>query len=252
MTVLGILAGIVALIAGVLSIRAHIHVQYEADELTAYASWGFVKIPLIPAPEKPQKKKKQKPQKQTPAATEPAAPKEPKPKGPNPLKNFYENERIEGIIQILKKLLELTGKFGRGFINSFVIDEMILDIIVSRSDAAQTAQEYGKMCYRVFPVTGAVCANCNVKKYAVNINPDYIGKGNNRYAFSLELSLNPRKLINSVLAFAFGAIFKVGIRVIKSMTKAPAVAQDAATSQNNANSENNENNQNKNTSESGV
>ncbi|MBQ8209313.1 MAG: hypothetical protein IJZ35_01870 [Clostridia bacterium] len=243
MTALPIIAGIIILFALILSIRAHIHIQYEADELTAYASWAFIKIPLIPAPEKQSKEKKPAPAKQETPAKEQSAPKEPKPKGPNPLKNFYENERIEGIIQILKKLLAITGRFGRRFVNSFVIDEMILDIIVSKSDAAQTAEEYGKMCYRVFPVTGAVCANCNVKKYAVNINPDYIGGSFNKYAFVMELSLNPRKLINAVLLFAFAAVFKVGIRVFKSMTKQPETAQTA---------QKNTNNENQNISESGA
>lgn len=243
-----IIACIVILIALILSIRAHIHMQYEADELTVYASWAFLKIPLIPSPDKPKKEKKPKPEKQATTQAQPAAPKEPKPKGPNPLKNLYTNEGIDGIIQILKKLLEITGKLGRRFVNSFVIDEMMLDVIVSRSDAAQTAEEYGKMCYKVFPVAGAVCANCNVKKYAININPDYIGKGYNKYAFIMEISLNPRKLINAVLLFAFGAVFKVGIRVFKSMTKAPEQTEASPTAENNVNNSN----ENKNIQESGV
>ncbi len=247
MTALIVIACIIFVIALILSIRAHIHVQYEADELTAYASWAFLKIPLIPLPEKKEKAEKTpKKQPEEKPVQDTGTPKEPKPKGPNPLKNFYANEGIDGIIQILKKLLEITGKLGRRFINSFVIDEMILDIIVSRSDAAKTAEEYGKMCQKVFPVAGAVCANCNVKKYAVNINPDYIGKGLNKYAFVMEISLNPRKLINALLLFVFGAVFKVGIRVFKSMTKTPQVANADTTAENNI-----ENN-NVNNTESGV
>lgn len=217
MTALLIIAGIIILFALLLSIRAHIHVKYE-DEVTAYASWAFIKIPLIPRPEKPPKEKKKKePKAQKPP--EETTPAEPKPKGPNPLKTLYENEKIEGILQILRNLLGVIDKFGRRLVNAFVIDEMFLDISVSSGDAAQTAENYGKMCRRVFPVMGAVCANCNVKKYSIDIDPDYIGSGYNEYAFSMEISLNPRKLINAVLLFAFGAVFKVGIRLIKSMTK---------------------------------
>lgn len=254
MTALLVIAGIIIFFAALLSIRAHIHVNYEADELKVYASWAFIKIPLIPAPEKEKKPKKAAPaqKKEQPPAKEPAAPAEPKPKGPNPLKNLYENEKIEGIIAILKKLLEITGKFGRRFINSFVIDEMMLDIIVSKGDAAKTAEEYGKMCYRVFPVTGAVCANCNVKKYAININPDYIGGNHNKYAFTMELSLNPRKLINAVLMFAFATGSKVGIRVFKSLTAQPAAAQTVKENADNANNVDNVNNENQNISESGA
>lgn len=120
-------------------------------------------------------------------------------------------------MEILRKLLEVVDKFGRRVINSFVIDEMFLDISVSRNDAAQTAEEYGKMCQKVFPLAGAVVANCNVKKYCINIEPDFIGKGHNEYAFSMEISVNPRKLINAVLLFAFGAVFKVGIRLLKGI-----------------------------------
>lgn len=209
-----IIIGIIVLFALILSIRAHVHVQYE-DDLTAYASWAFLKIPLFPRPEKPPKEKKK--EEKPPEEKKEEAPKEPKAKGPNPLKVLYENEKLSGILEILKKLLEVVDKFGRRVVNSFVIDEMFLDISVSRDDAAETAEEYGKMCQKVFPITGAVCANCNVKKYCINIDPDYIGKGYNEYAFSMEISVNPRKLINAVLLFAFGAVFKVGIRLLKGI-----------------------------------
>lgn len=227
MIVLYILIGIVVLFALVLSIRAHIHVEYE-KELTAYAKWAFVKIPLIPFPEKQPKPKKDEPvKKEEPPAEE--TPTEPKPKGPNPLKTIYENEQIQGILEILRTLLEIVGKLGRRFVNSFVIDEMFLDIEVTKKDAAETAEEYGKMCRVVFPVTGAVCANCNVKKYSINVEPDYIANPGIKTAFSMEISLNPRKLINAVLAFAFSAVFKIGIRLIKDLKpKTPAVQTQTA------------------------
>lgn len=213
MIVLYILLGIIVFFALILSIRVHIHMEYE-KELTAHAKWAFIKISLLPAPEKKPKKEKP-PKKEEPPPEE--TPKEPKPKGPNPLANIYANEQLSGILEIFRKLLELIDKFGRRLVKSFAIDEMFLDIEVTKGDAAQTAEEYGKMCRRVFPVTGAVCANCNVKKYSINVEPDYIANPGTRLAFSMEISLNPRKLINAVLAFAFGAVFKIGIRLIKDL-----------------------------------
>lgn len=217
MTALLIIVGIILIIALVLSIRAHIHVEFER-EISAYARWAFIKIPLYPRPEKPPKEKKpKKEEEKKEEAPKEEEKKEEKPKGKSPIKIFYENERLSGILEILNRLLKLVNKFGRRMAKAFVIDEMFLDITVSRGDAASTAEEYGKMCCKVFPVTGAVCANCNVRKYCINIDPDYIAGGSNEYAFSLEISINPRKLINAVLAFAVGAVFKVGIRVLKSM-----------------------------------
>ncbi len=220
MVALFIIIGIVVLFALILNIRAHIHVEYEdGKELTAWAKWAFLKIPLLPQPEKPPKEKKAKtqaPEKEEAPATE-ETPAEPKPKGPNPLKNIYENEQLQGIMDIFNKLLQLIDKFGRRVINSFVIDEMFLDVDITRGDSAQTAEEYGKMCRVIFPVFGAVCANCNVKQYSLNVEPDYIGNYGTRIAFSMEISLNPRKLINAVLAFAFGTVFKLAIRLIKAL-----------------------------------
>ena len=252
MIALYIFIGIVVLFAAVLSIRAHVHVQYE-DELTAYASWAFLKIPLFPRPEKPPKEKKKKEEPKEEPKEE--APKEPKPKGPNPLKVLYENEKLNGILEILRKLLEVIDKFGRRVINSFVIDEMFFDVTVSKNDAATTAEEYGKMCRKVFPVTGAVVANCNVKQYCINIDPDFIGKGHNEYAFSMEMSVNPRKLINAVLLFAFGAIFKVGIRFLKGIkpkNKAENSAEQAQSTAENASADNSVNNSNNDNNESGA
>lgn len=232
MIVLYILIGIVILFALILNIRAHIHVEYE-KELTAYAKWAFLKIPLIPFPEKQPKPKKEEPvKKEEPPAEDKPAETPPKPKGPNPLMTIYENEQIQGILEIFRTLLEIVGKLGRRFVNSFVIDEMFLDIEVTKKDAAETAEEYGKMCRTVFPVTGAVCANCNVKKYSINVEPDYIANPGIKAAFSMEISLNPRKLINAVLAFAFSAVFKIGIRLIKDLKpKTPGAGQKPQTAE---------------------
>lgn len=217
MIALCIIVGIIVLFALILSIRVHVHFQYE-EQLTAFVSWLFVKINILPLPEKDNKKKK-KEEKNKDEKTDDSAEKteKNKSKGVNPLKVLYENEKLDGIIEILKRLLEVINKFGKRLANSFVIDEMFFDISVSDEDAAQTAESYGKMCQKVFPVAGAVCSNCNVKKYSINVEPDYLGNGKNKYAFSVEISVNPRKLINAVLLFAFGAIFKVGIRLIKGI-----------------------------------
>lgn len=229
MIALYILLGIVLFFVAVLSIRAHIHAEYEdGKELTAYAKWAFIKIPLLPFPEKKPKEKKPEPPKKE-EAPPPAEPAEPKPKGPNPLKNIYENEQLQGILDLFRKLLELIDKFGRRLVHSFVIDEMFLDVEVTKSDAAQTAEAYGRMCQKVFPVMGAVCANCDVRQYSINVEPDYIAKQGVRVAFSAEISLNPRKLINAVLLFAFGAVFKLGIRLIKDLKpKNPPAEKTAA------------------------
>ncbi len=234
MVALCIIAGIILFFAAILSIRAHIHAEYEhGKDLIVWAKWAFLKIPILPQPEKPPKEKKEKPAKEEPAPAEEETPAEPKPKGPNPLKNIYENEQLEGIMDIFNKLLGLIDKFGRGVVNSFVIDEMFLDVDITKGDAAQTAEEYGKMCRRIFPAVGAVCANCNVKKYSVNVEPDYIANPGVRAAFSMEISLNPRKLINAVLAFAFGAVFRLGIRLIKDLKpkNPPVKTQEAQTEQ---------------------
>ena len=219
MVALCVIASIVIFFAAVLSIRAHVHVEYEHDkEVIVWAKWAFLKIPLLPQPEKPPKEKKKKePAKEEEAPAEEKPPEEPKPKGPNPLKNIYENEQLQGLLDIFNKLLQLVDKFGRRLVNSFVIDEMFLDVEVTKGDAAATAEEYGKICRVIFPVVGAVCANCNVKHYCVNVEPDYIAKPGVRIALSMELSVNARKVINAALAFAFGAVFKLGIRLIKDL-----------------------------------
>ncbi len=232
MTALYIILSVIVLFVVVLSIGAHIHAEYEdGKELIVYAKWAFLKIPILPAPEKKPKEKKAAPPKEaSPPAEE--TPSEPKPKGPNPLKNIYDNEQLEGILDLFRKLLSLLDKFGRRIVKSFVINELFLDVDITRGDAAQTAETYGKMCQKIFPVTGALVANCDVRKYSINVEPDYIGNVGTRVAFSAEISLNPRKLINSVLLFAFGAVFRLGIRLIKGLKpKTPAESAEAQTQQ---------------------
>ncbi len=245
MVALYIITGVVLFFALLLNIRAHIHVEYGTGFIV-WAKWAFVKIPILPKKEK--KPKKEKPPKKEKEKTEeekPAEEEQKKPKGPNPLKNIYDNEQISGLVAIFQKLLELINQFGKRVVNSFVIDEMFIDIEITKDDAATTAEEYGKLCRKIFPLLGAVCANCNVKKYSVNVEPDYIAKPGMRFAFSMEISLNPRKLINSVLAFVFGAVFKIGIRLIKDLKPkktAKAVEQQVG----------NDETKNENNTESGV
>ena len=253
MVALCIIAGIILFFAAVLSIRAHVHVEYEHDkEVIVWAKWAFLKIPLLPQPEKPPKEKKEKPPKEEKPPEEETAPKEEKPKGPNPLKNIYENEQIQGLMEIFNRLLQLIDKFGRRLVNSFVIDEMFLDMDITKGDAAQTAEEYGKMCRRIFPAVGAVCANCNVKKYSVNVEPDYIANPGIRVAFSMEISLNPRKLINAVLCFAFGTVLKIGIRLLKDLKPKNPPAKTAKNAETQPQTAENTDTENVNNTESGV
>ena len=228
MVFLIVVASIIIFFSAILSIRAHIHAEYEhGKEFILFAKYLFFKIPILPAKEKPPKEKKEKPPKEEKEEEKPKEDK-PKSKGPNPLKALYANEGVDGILEIIKKLMLVINKFGSRMIDSFVVDEFFLDITVSDTDAATTAEEYGKMCQKVFPVVGAMCANCNVKKYSLNVDPDYLGSSN-EYAFSAEISVNPRKLINAVLLFAFGAIFKVGIRVIVGIFKKDKTAPESKT-----------------------
>lgn len=216
MLALYIILGIILFFILVLSIRVKIHLEYE-ETATAYLKWLFIKIPLIPFEKKEKKEKKPKKPKEEKPKEEEEKPKEEKPKKPSFLKSLYEDEGIDGIMELVRRFLRLLNKFGYRVSRCFVFNEIFLDVSVTGNDAADTAEKYGKMCYTVFPPFGAVCSLCKVRKYNVNVYPDYIAVPGNKYYFSFTVGIIPRKLINSLVMFAVGALNKLGFRLLKDM-----------------------------------
>ena len=213
MIFLYILLGIIALIAFILSVRITINGEFFG-EFKLNIKWLFINIQLLPA-----KPKKDKP----PKEKKPEEPKEEKPveeaieeapKKDNIFKTFYENQGFDGVIELVNNAATDLGKMFSSFKKHIVLRELYLWMTISSGDAAQTALDYGRICQKVFPALSFICTNLTVKKYDVEIEPDFLGL-KNKAQFAFSVSIRPIFFINAIIVLALRLVFNVVIKFLK-------------------------------------
>lgn len=217
MIILYVLLGVIALLMLVLSFRITLNGEFF-DEFKLNIQWLFLKIQIIPSKpkkEKPPKKTIEKPKEEkkddvVEETTESVEKKE------NIFVKFYNNQGYDGVIQLIKNAAESLGKLMSSLKKHIVLRELYLWMTVSSGDAAQTAIDYGNLCQTIFPTLSFICTNLTVKKYDVEIEPDFIGvKNNAQFAFSV--SVRPIFILNAIIVLAFRLLFKVVIKFLKGI-----------------------------------
>ncbi|MBR4890890.1 MAG: DUF2953 domain-containing protein [Clostridia bacterium] len=214
MTGLYIFLGIVGFIVLLLSIRITVNGEFF-DEFKLNIKWLFVKIDILPAQkkDKPKKEKAPKEKKEKPS-TEDVAPETPTEKKENIFVKFYNNQGFDGVIQLLNNVGKALGKLMHSFKKHIVLRELYLWLTVTGGcDAAETALEYGRVCQKVFPALSFICTNLTVKKYDVEIEPDFLGSKNTaQFAFSV--SVRPIFILNALIVLVFRLLIKVVLKFL--------------------------------------
>ena len=196
MTALYIILGIIALIVILFSIKVSVTAEY-ADSFSLDVQWLFIKLHIFPQNEE----------------DKPSEPKK------NIFKEFYENQGFGATVELIQTAAAQLGSFMGSIYRAFVIENLKLLLKVSSGDdAAQNAIKYGKVCSAVYPSMGFICSNMKVKKYEVNVVPDFISQ-ENKAQFALSLSVRPIKLTNAVVVLAFRLLFKVLLKLLKGSKK---------------------------------
>ena len=211
MTALYIILGIIAFFVILLSIKIAVTVHYE-DDIALSVKWLFLNIKILPAKHKDEhkkkpkkeKKKKEEPKEESEIIKEPKK----KKKGDNMFVRFYKNRGVSGVVQLLKDAVKaLGGMFGRIF-RAFKIEELYIAMSVGGGDSAETAIQYGKICSAAFPAMGLLVNKMKIKKYSIDISPDFI-YGKTEAKLHTKISFRPIKLINAVFVLVFELLFKV-------------------------------------------
>lgn len=224
MTALYILIAIIAFFVLLLSVKFVITVHYE-DDVAVSVGWLFLKFDILPKKEKedkPKKEKKKKKEEETPK-DESEIIKEPKKKKDNMFVRFYRNRGVSGVVQLLKDAAKALGGMFKRIGRAFLFEELFISLDVGAGDSAETAIKYGKVCSAAFPAMGLIVSTMRVKKYSININPDFI-YGKNVARLHTKISVRPIALINAVIILAFELLFKVIIKLLKhSKVQKPTV-----------------------------
>ena len=218
MTALYIILGIIALIVILCSVKVKITAEY-GEAFSLDVKWLFIKLHIFPqteeqkAKKEEKKKKKKKPEEEKKEEDKPSEPKK------NIFKEFYENQGFGATVELIQTAASQLGGFLGSIYRAFVIENLKLLLKVSSGDdAAQNAIKYGKVCSAVYPSMGFICSNMKVKKYEVNVVPDFISQ-ENKAQFALSLSVRPIKLTNAVVVLAFRLLFKVLLKLLKGSKK---------------------------------
>lgn len=218
MTALYIILGIIAFFVIVLAVKVRVTVHYD-DDVALDIGWLFLKFRVLPKKEKPDKpKKKKKEKKEKPKKEElekkDETVKEPKQKKDNMFVRFYHNKGVDGVLQLLKEVeLALKGMFRRIF-RAFAFKELYISMTVGAGDSAETAIKYGKTCEVAFPAMGYIVSNMKVRKYNIEITPDFL-YGSNSARIHTQITVVPLRLINAVIIVAFQLLFKVVLKLLK-------------------------------------
>lgn len=210
-TLLGIISFIIVLFLIPVRVTAHYDGTFEM-----YVQYLFLKIKLFPQKEKEDKPKKEKKIKDKKQKTEEKLKEnKPKEKGDNIFLTFYKNQGFEGTIRLIADTLNAVGGLFGGIFKHFVFRELYLEMKVSGSDAAETAIKYGKISSAVFPAMGLICSKARVKKYNIDISPDFLAV-KDEAVFHFQFGLSPIFVTNSVIAAGFKLFKNVLLKLIKS------------------------------------
>ena len=208
-----VLLGIIALVVLGLAVRVHFYIEYSAENTSVVLRWLFIKIRLYPMAKKakaPKKKEPEKPKEEAPPKEEEKKEEAPQPakKKENFLVSFYNAEGLEGVLTILKNACSYLKTFFGRAIYGVVVDEFYLEMCCVKADAAATAIYYGEVCAAVFPMLASLASRCRLKKYNVNIYPDYIARYSDA-SFALSFHVTP--LYYTCIVLALGVKMAIGV-----------------------------------------
>lgn len=225
MTALYIILGIILFFVVLFSIKVSVIIEMT-DKNKVILKYLFLKITLFDSskPEKEKKPKKEKkkteetPQEQVAEDTT-LAENTTENKGNNLFKQIYIEQGYDGIVKMLVAVKDSLGSFFGKLYKTFTINEFYLTMHVTGSDAADTAIKYGKLSSWLFPTLGKVASTCKMKKYDIDISPDFLGVKNEADLY-LNVSVVPIKITNAVIVLALQLVFKVILKILFANNKA--------------------------------
>ena len=225
MTAIYIILGIILFFVVLFSIKVSVVVEMT-DKNKVVLKYLFFKITLYDSskPEKEKKPKKEKkkaeeaPQEQVAENTAPIE-KTTDNKGNNLFKQIYIEQGYDGIVKMLVAVKESLSSFFGKLYKTFTINEFYLTMHITGSDAADTAIKYGKLSSWLFPTLGKVASTCKMKKYDIDISPDFLGVKNEADLY-LDVSVVPIRITNATIILALQLVFKVILKILFANNKA--------------------------------
>ena len=126
----------------------------------------------------------------------------------NFITKLIDEEGIVGILTLVSNLLETVSTAMTTLFRGLHIYSLYVKMIIGGGDAAQIAQDYGRVCGIYYPIKGVILNGMKVDQYDDLIEPDFIAE-QNEYEFQLIASINVALLLKVGI--------KAGITFLKNM-----------------------------------
>ena len=134
----------------------------------------------------------------------------PAPKKQNFITKLIDEEGIVGILTLVSNLLETLSTAMTTLFRGLHIYSLYVKMILGGGDAAQIAQDYGKVCAMYYPIKGIILNGMKVDNYDDDIQADFLADAT-EYEFQL------------IASISVGLLLKVGIKAgivfLKNMIK---------------------------------
>lgn len=218
MTALYIILGIILFFIIAFSFKVSVIVEMTNVNVIKI-KYLFFKITVLDSskPKNEKKPKKEKKAKKSENDNE-ETPENNKEQSGNLLKQLYQDHGYDGIVKMLSATKKSLSSFFGKLYKTFTVNELYLTMHVTGSDAADTAIEYGKLASWLFPFLGKLASTCKMKKYDVDISPDFLGVKNEADLY-LNVSMVPIRVTNAIVVLAVQLVFKVILKVLFASSK---------------------------------
>lgn len=212
---LTVIASFILLFVIILSVPLKVHIAFD-DKISLSIRYLFIKLDILPTD--PTKKKTEKKKKAEKPAEPPKEKEVSTEKKPNPILEMVKANGHDGMMLLISNLVKILGIYGGKIFKSIIFDRIDLHISVGTGDSAATAIKYGQICQKVYPVFGFICSNNLVRKYDINVEPDFLANITEG-EFFCDMNICLRKIINSTVGFVIRLIFGVVINFFTGAKK---------------------------------
>lgn len=122
----------------------------------------------------------------------------------SPLQSIAERLKADGVgatLQLIRELARLAIGTARRLIAAVTVDKLCLQLYVTGADAAQTAENTGKVCAALYPaVTALQQTVLCIKKREITVTPDFLATEGRAVADVTAHIIPLRVLLIAVLA----------------------------------------------------
>lgn len=153
-----ILAAVLAVLAVLLLSPLVLKASYE-ESLSAQVRYLFFRFRIAP-PEEKEKKPKKKPKREKNGIGQKVG-------------DLFREKGLGGFLKILGDAAGIAGKAAKGIFRHLTFSEFLLQITVGETDAAKTAETYGRVISAVSAAAAVFFEKARCRKCAVCINPDF-------------------------------------------------------------------------------